>query len=102
MKMKLRSRTISFLIIGIILASAEIAHSRGFIYPTQGQSREQQNQDLSECYSRAKEETDFDPSRPIPKKDRESQPAMRRRQENIQTYNQIVNTCLQERGYRVQ
>jgi hypothetical protein len=100
--MKIRLRTASFLIIGTILASAEICHSRGFIFPTQGQSREQQNQDLGECYSRAKEETDFDPSRPIPKKDRESQPAMRRRQQEIQAYNQIVNTCLQERGYRIQ
>lgn len=100
--MKIRLKTTSFLIIGIILASAEIVYSRAFIYPTQGQSRDRQNQDLGECYTRAKEETDFDPSRPIPKKDRESQPAMRRRQENIQTYNQIVNTCLQERGYRVQ
>lgn len=101
--MKMRSRTTSFLIIGIILvASAEIGYSGGLIFPTRGQSREQQNQDLGECYSQAKEETDFDPFRPIPKKERESQPAMRRRQENIQTYNQIVNTCLQERGYRIQ
>ncbi len=100
--MKILLKTTSFLVIGIILASAEIGYSRAFIFPTQGQSREQQNQDLSECYSRAQEETDFNPSRPIPKKDRESQPAMRRRQENIQAYNQIVNTCLQERGYRVQ
>ncbi|NJK51149.1 hypothetical protein HC931_26305 [Candidatus Gracilibacteria bacterium] len=84
------------------MTSTEISHSRAFIYPTQGQSREQQNQDLGECYTQAKEETDFDPSRPIPKKDRESQPAMRRRQERIQTYNQIVNACLQKRGYRVQ
>jgi len=90
-----------FAILAAILAIAEVANS-SLVYPNQGQSREQQSQDLRECYARAREETDFDPAKPIPKEDRSSPEKLRQRQERIRVYNQVLNTCLQERGYTVQ
>lgn len=53
----------SVLSVASILLSAE-AYAQPYIYPSQGQSQEQQNRDKYECHSWAVQQTGFDPTAP--------------------------------------
>jgi hypothetical protein len=54
---------ISALSAASILLGAE-AYAQPYIYPSQGQSQEQQNRDKYECHSWAVQQTGFDPTAP--------------------------------------
>jgi len=83
-----------------IVANTELVNGQSLIFPPDGKSREQQTLDLRECNTQAREETDFDPAKPLKRKDGQVDPQQqRRRQEQLQAYKQILNTCLQQRGY---
>ena len=58
-----RIAMIGMLAAGVLLAGPALA-SELMIYPNQGQSTEQQEQDKYQCYSWAKEQSGFDPMAP--------------------------------------
>jgi arylamine N-acetyltransferase len=91
-----------FAIFGTIVASTEVGYGVSLIYPERGQSQAQQTQDLHECNEQAREETDFNPAKPISQDEPQSPQSQRQRQERIQAYNEILTTCLKERGYSIQ
>lgn len=67
-----------------------------FIYPKQGQSPEQQDNDRYECHRWSVEQTGFDPTQPggnVP----EAQNAAKRNE-----YQRAMKACLEARGYSVQ
>lgn len=99
--MRIPIKTILFILLGMLIASPSDGVS--LIYPDRGQSQEQQNRDIHECYKRARQQTGLDPTRPLPKDEADATPASRqRRQQELQAYNQVLATCLRERGYRVE
>ncbi len=51
----------SFLLPVILMSAPSVAQQ--YIYPTRGQSQEQQNQDRYECHTWAVQQTGFDPTR---------------------------------------
>ena len=97
--MKRLFETTIFAIIGAIVASTEVGYGVSLIYPERGQSQAQQTQDLHECNEQAREETDFNPAKPIPKDEPQSPQSQQQRQQRIQAYNQVLTSCLKERGY---
>lgn len=99
--MKLFLTTTIFTIIGAILVGAEVSYGESFIYPEQGQSQAQQTQDLRDCNQQAREQTDFDPTKPMSQKESQDPQAQRQRQQRIQAYNQALTTCLKSRGYTI-
>jgi hypothetical protein len=98
--MKIPIRTILSILLTMIVASPSDGVS--LIYAEQGQSQEQQNRDIRECNLRARQQTGLDPTRPLPKDEANSQASRQRRQQQLQAYNQVLATCLKERGYRVE
>ncbi|MGH2412439.1 MAG: hypothetical protein ACRDEA_01825 [Microcystaceae cyanobacterium] len=96
-------KTTMFAIVGTILASTSASYGESFIFPNQRQTQEQQSQDLHECNAQAKQETDFDPTQPIPNEEGQaSQEVQNQRQVRIQAYNQVLDACLEKRGYIIQ
>ncbi|MEG3435585.1 hypothetical protein V0288_00500 [Pannus brasiliensis CCIBt3594] len=72
------------------------------IVPQRGQDREQQTRDIGECNAMARQKTGLNLARRS-RDDAKNTPEVRaERQQQVQTYNQIVETCLQERGYVVE
>lgn len=98
--LKISIKTIVLIGFGVMFVSPSYGVS--LIYPNQGQNQEQQNQDIHECYARARQQTGLDPTRPS-KDDSNPTPASRqRRQQEVQAYNQVLAKCLKERGYTVE
>lgn len=53
-------------VMGLIFLSGEVlAGTDVFVYPSKGQTKEQQEQDEFSCYKWAKEQTGFDPNKPM-------------------------------------
>jgi hypothetical protein len=68
------------------------------IVPERGQDQQQQTQDMRECNARARQQTGIDPTRPP----RDNSPQSREeRRQKIGAYNQVLESCLKERGYLV-
>lgn len=83
-----------------IAANIKTVDGQSLAFPDRGQSREQQTLDLRECHTQAREKTDFEPAKPIKRDNGQIPPdVQRRRQQQLQAYNQILSTCLKERGY---
>ena len=60
-----RSRLL-FIVIGVLFMTGEaFAGMDVFVYPSKGQTKEQQEQDEFSCYKWAKEQTGFDPTQPM-------------------------------------
>jgi hypothetical protein len=60
-----RSRLL-FVVIGVLFMTSEaFAGMDVFVYPSKGQTKEQQEQDEFSCYKWAKEQTGFDPTQPM-------------------------------------
>jgi len=60
-----RSRLL-FIVIGVLFMTGEaFAGMDVFVYPSKGQTKEQQEQDEFSCYKWAKEQTGFDPTQPV-------------------------------------
>ena len=54
------------IVIGFLFISDQaLAALEVFVYPTKGQTKEQQEQDEFACYKWAKEQTGFDPTQPV-------------------------------------
>lgn len=49
----------------LLVGSAPAMAADVFVYPKQNQSKEQQEQDTFSCYKWAKEQTGFDPTKPV-------------------------------------
>jgi hypothetical protein len=60
----MRVRTLASISLLILLSTQVHAADDIFIYPTKGQSQQQQDKDHYECYTWAVKQTGFDPSRP--------------------------------------
>lgn len=93
-------KVISLAIASTILVSQNAVNA-ALIFPQQNQSREQQSLDIKECNAKAREESQFEPAKPVSEEERNSQEEMQQRQQRIQVYNQILTACLQQRGYTV-
>ena len=61
--------------LGGIVVEISTAQAQPYIYPAQGQSKEQQGKDEFECHQWAVEQTGFDPTKPPPATDPSSQPS---------------------------
>ena len=60
-----RSRWL-FIVMGLLFVAHEVlAGVDVFVYPSKGQTKEQQEQDEFGCYKWAKEQTGFDPNQPM-------------------------------------
>ena len=60
-----RSRLL-FIVIGVLFMTGEaFAGMDVFVYPSKGQTKEQQEQDEFSCYKWAKDQTGFDPTQPV-------------------------------------
>src|SRR6188472_2619660 len=60
-----RSRLL-FIVMGLLFMTHEgLAGLEVFVYPSKGQTKEQQEQDEFACYKWAKEQTGFDPTQPV-------------------------------------
>ena len=60
-----RSRLL-LIVMGVLFMTGEaFAGSDVFVYPSKGQTKEQQEQDEFACYKWAKEQTGFDPNQPM-------------------------------------
>jgi hypothetical protein len=84
-----------------IALKVELVNGQSLAFPDKGQSEEQQTLDFQQCNEQAREETDFDPAKPL-KRENDGQVApdvQNRRQQQLQTYNQILSNCLKQRGY---
>jgi len=58
-------KTIQWFIALLMFSLAQLAFAQSvFVYPAKGQSSQQQQQDQFECYSWAKANTGYDPSKP--------------------------------------
>ena len=54
------------IVMGLLFISDQaLAGLEVFVYPTKGQTKEQQEQDEFACYKWAKEQTGFDPTQPV-------------------------------------
>jgi hypothetical protein len=54
------------IVIGLLFITSEaLAAAEVFVYPSKGQTKEQQEQDEFSCYKWAKEQTGFDPNQPM-------------------------------------
>jgi sortase (surface protein transpeptidase) len=93
------AKVVSCAIASTILVSPSV--NAALIFPEQNQSREQQSLDIKECNEQAREESKFEPAKPVSEEEQQSQEAMQQRQQSIQAYNQILTACLQQRGYTV-
>ena len=60
-----RSRLLLIVIGVLFMTDHALAALEVFVYPTKGQSKEQQEQDEFSCYKWAKEQTGFDPTQPM-------------------------------------
>jgi hypothetical protein len=66
MEDKMHYRRLLFWVIGIVfLANDALAGMDIFVYPSKGQTKEQQEQDEFGCYKWGKEQTGFDPTQPV-------------------------------------
>lgn len=72
-----------------VLAAASTTSGELFIYPSQGQSEEQRDQDHYECYLWASDQTGFDPGATDPQID------------NASDYRRALSACMEGRGYTV-
>ena len=52
---------IYILTIGFVLTTTSFANAQAYVYPSKGQSAEQQKRDEYECYQWARQQTGFDP-----------------------------------------
>jgi hypothetical protein len=85
---------------GIFLLSiASPGYTFSSIVPKKGQNNEQQTFDIRECNAMARERTGFDPTRSP--RDRSDANERQQRRQKIDAYNQVLQSCLQERGYTV-
>jgi hypothetical protein len=104
------------LVIGFYPPVTETAQAQSdfIIYPNDGQSKEQQEQDQFSCYSWAKEQTGFDPmeapraTAPPPQKKQEEHAEQQWAQQQVSQYeqrrngyNRAYSACLEGRGYTV-
>jgi hypothetical protein len=54
------------IVMGLLFITSEaLAAAEMFVYPSKGQTKEQQEQDEFSCYKWAKEQTGFDPNQPM-------------------------------------
>lgn len=54
------------IVMGLLFITSEaLAAAEVFVYPSKGQTKEQQEQDEFSCYKWAKEQTGFDPNQPM-------------------------------------
>jgi hypothetical protein len=101
-------------------ASVALAQSDFYVYPSKGQSKEQQEKDRFECTEWASKETGFNPMKPLeiepepkfkggPLKKRKAKKAWKKeQQEKKATYkshrkefDHALKTCIRGRGYTV-
>src|SRR6478752_8389385 len=62
----MRCSRLLFIVIGVLFMTGEaFAGMDVFVYPSKGQTKEQQEQDEFSCYKWAKEQTGFDPTQPV-------------------------------------
>ena len=62
----MRYSRLLFIVMGLLFAGQEgLASVEVFVYPSKGQTKEQQDQDEFACYKWAKEQTGFDPTQPV-------------------------------------
>jgi hypothetical protein len=62
----MQASRLMFIVIGLLFATSEaVAGSDVFVYPSKGQTKDQQEQDEFSCYKWAKEQTGFDPNQPM-------------------------------------
>src|SRR6478752_5321120 len=62
----MRCSRLLFIVIGVFFMTGEaFAGMDVFVYPSKGQTKEQQEQDEFSCYKWAKEQTGFDPTQPM-------------------------------------
>src|SRR6478672_9358833 len=62
----MRCSRLLFIVIGVLFMTGEaFAGMDVFVYPSKGQTKEQQEQDEFSCYKWAKEQTGFDPTQPM-------------------------------------
>jgi hypothetical protein len=88
---------ISLFWLGTLLI-ADSVYGFSTIVPERSQDQPQQTLDMRECNARARQQTGFDPTRPP----RENSPQSREeRRQKIGAYNQVLESCLKERGYGV-
>ena len=59
------SRVIVIVMGLLVITSEALAAAEVFVYPSKGQTKEQQEQDEFSCYKWAKEQTGFDPNQPM-------------------------------------
>lgn len=100
MMSRFRSKTILLLVLSVICGSPSNATS--LIYANQGQSQAQQDKDISECNAQARQQSGLDPRRPLGNDANASREARQKRQQDLETYNQVLATCLRGRGYTVE
>lgn len=60
-----RSRWLLIVMGFLFMSDQALAGMEVFVYPTKGQTKEQQEQDEFACYKWAKEQTGFDPTQPM-------------------------------------
>ena len=60
-----RSRLLLIVIGFLFVSDRAMAGLEVFVYPSKGQTKEQQEQDEFSCYKWAKEQTGFDPTQPV-------------------------------------
>src|SRR6476660_9219682 len=62
----MRCSRLLFIVIGVLFMTGEaFAGMDVFVYPSKAQTKEQQEQDEFACYKWAKEQTGFDPNKPV-------------------------------------
>ena len=77
------------------VAPDQNAETQLYIYPSNGQTQEQQDQDRYECYSWARNQTGFDPTQPG------GGVAPEQNANKSQEYRRAMTACLTARGYSV-
>lgn len=63
--MKTKRMVVLMAVTFLMVGSAPAMAADVFVYPKQNQSKEQQEQDTFSCYKWAKEQTGFDPTKPV-------------------------------------
>ncbi|MCX9154640.1 hypothetical protein OPU71_00720 [Niveibacterium sp. 24ML] len=59
------SRSLKPMIVMLALIGTSSAIAQTYVYPAKGQSAEQQQKDVAECQAWAKQQTGFDPAKPV-------------------------------------
>ena len=99
------ARAASWLLAGLALGAAAGAstQSQTFIYPTKGQTPDQQGKDKTECSGWATQQTGFDPVQALQQQHAQAAQAQQQAasKQQLDNYNRALQTCMQGRGYTV-